>query len=137
MTGPSSTVTTTTIIAAGLTFQPFGVSMETLVLGGACFFAGSCARTGLLLYRQLDGTGAINYGREWAKLLCTIPLAAVASCIIFFGTKILDMQADTACAGILLVMGVKGPDGFQWIADTLSSVFTKVLPGGAGKGNQP
>ena len=130
MAGPTSALAATTGIAAAMAFAPLGVTLETLMLGGLCFFGGSCARTGLTLYRQLDAAGSVSYGREVAKLLCTVPLAAVASCIIFMGAHVAGVNADTACGGVLLVMGVKGPDGFVWLTDRFTDVFTKLMPGG-------
>ena len=55
MPGPATGSTTSVAgIAAVMSFMPFGVSLSTLVLGGACFFGGACARTGLSLYMLPD-----------------------------------------------------------------------------------
>lgn len=115
-------------VAALMTFMPFGVSLEILVLGGCCYFAGSCARTGLALTKRLDGTDPVNLGRSIASLLCTIPLAAVASCIVFLAAHVMGLQADAALGGLLLIMGIRGPEGFQWLVDQLSNVFTRFIP---------
>lgn len=119
-------------IAAVMAFVPFGVPFSTLVLGGACFLGGSCARTGLVLYKKLDGTDPVTlqyFFRCIAALLCTIPLAAVASCVVFLAAHVCKIEADAAFGGLLLIMGVRGPEGFQWLMDTLTNVFTKFAPG--------
>lgn len=133
MTGPATgTVTSAAGFTAIMSFMPFGVSFETLVLGGACFFAGACARTGLGLYKKLDGNDIVNmqiFVRSIAALLCTVPLAAAASCIVFLGAHVLNIQADAAFGGLLLIMGLRGPEGFQWLSDTFANIFTKFTPG--------
>ncbi len=119
-------------IAGVMAFVPFGVPLSTLVLGGTCFLGGSCARTGLVLYKKLDGTDVVPnqfFIRTIAQLFCTIPLAAVASCVVFLAAHVLKVEADAAFGGLLLIMGVRGPEGFQWLMDTLTNVFTKFVPG--------
>ena len=136
MSGPATgAVTTAATVAAAMSFAPFGVSLETLVLGGACFFGGSCARTGLFLYKKLDGTDAMNsalFLRAIAALLCTTPLAAVASCVVFFAAHVANIEADAALGGALLIMGVRGPEAFQACMDAGANVFGKFLPGSKG-----
>ena len=61
-------------------------------------------------------------------LLCTIPLAAVASCVVYLGARYED-RGRCGFRGLLLIMGVQGPGRIQWLMDTLTNVFTKVLPG--------
>lgn len=136
MAGPSTAVTMTTGVAAAMTVAPFGISLETLVLGGACYLAGSCARTGLVLYKQLDGPGSVTLAREIAKLLCTVPLAAAASCMVFFAAHMsgFSESAYAACGGVLMVAGIKGPEGFQWLADRMTSIFSKGAPGASQEG---
>lgn len=127
-------------IAAAATFMPFGVSLTTLILGGLCFFAGSCSRTGIILYKKLDGTDVVTlqfFFRSVAALLCTIPLAAVASCVVFLAAHVLKIEADAAFGGLLLIMGVRGIDGFQWLMDTFANVFTKLAPQKPGPGGTP
>lgn len=133
MTGPA---TGTVVGAAGVTAimasMPFGVSLSTLVLGGTCYFGGACARTGLTLYKKLDGDTDVTLRtlyRSIAALLCTIPLAAVASCIVFLGAHVLNIQADAAFGGLLLITGLRGPEGFQWLTDKFADTFTKLVPG--------
>lgn len=119
-------------IAGVLSCMPFGVSLLTLMLGGLCFFAGCCARIGMSLYRRLEGPGEVSskdFSRAIAMLLCTTPLAAVASCVVFLAARVMNIQADAAFGGLLLVVGVRGPEGFQWLMDNLSAVFTRFLPG--------
>ncbi len=133
MADPTTTTTSTPIaaIAAAITFMPFGISLQTLVLGGACFFAGCCARTGLTLYRKLDGPGDVSlkdFYRSVAMLLCCIPLAAVASGVVFIGAHVAGIEADAAFGGLLLIMGVRGPEGFQWLMDTFTNIFTRSAP---------
>lgn len=134
MTGPATgTVTALTGVAAAMAFMPFGVSLETLMLGGLCFFGGLCCRTGIILSKKLDSPDPIPtqfFVRQIVALLLCIPLAAVASCIVFFGAHVLNIEADAAFGGLLLVMGVKGIEGFQWILDTMANVFTKIIPTG-------
>ncbi len=125
------TAATTTILG----LMPFGVSLLTLVLGGVCFFGGSCARTGLALYRKLDSNDPVPpqaFIRAIAMLLCMVPVAAVSSCIVFFGAHVAKIEADAAFGGLLLIMGIRGPEGLQWLLDTFTNIFTKVLPGGKG-----
>lgn len=137
MPGPATTTTTTMAGAAALlSLAPFGVSLQTLMLGGACFFAGSCARTGLVLIKNLDGNAAVAAGvymRQTAILLCTTPLAAVASAVVFLAAHVLNIQADAAFAGLLLVMGLRGPEGFTALMDMFSNTFERYAP----KGKQP
>lgn len=141
MTGPATGTTTTAAgIAAALTFMPFGVSLLTLMLGGMCFFGGCCCRTGIVLYKKLDGIDPIAmpfFARQIAALLCCIPLAAVASCIVFLAAHVLNIEADAAFGGLLLIMGVRGIEGFTWITDTLANVFMKFAPGGKSGGGTP
>jgi hypothetical protein len=127
-------------IAAVLTFAPFGVSLTTLFLGGGCFFGGCMARTGLTLYKKLDGPSDVSlkdFYKAIAMLLCCVPLAAVASCVVFLAAHVGKIDADAALGGLLLIMGVRGPEGFQWIMDTISSVFTKYAPGNKSNGGGP
>lgn len=119
-------------LAAVLTFMPFGVSLLTLALGGGCFFIGCCARIGSSMYRKLDGPGDVtvkDFYRASAMVLCCVPLSAVASSVVFLGAHVAKIEADAAFGGLLLVMGVRGPEGFQWLMDNLSNLFTRVLPG--------
>jgi hypothetical protein len=103
--------------------------------GGLSFFGGCCARTALAVFKKLNSTDpfTIEYGaRQAAMLGCCTPLAAVASCIVFLGAVVSksDAVADAApLCGFLLVMGLRGPEGFQWIADTFANIFNKFLPG--------
>lgn len=124
---------TSVACAAGLlSCAPFGVSLLTLILGGLCFFGGCCARTGLSLYKRLSGPGDVSakdFHREFAMLLCCVPLAAVASCVVFLAASVAKVQIDAAAGGLLLIMGVRGPEGFTWLMDTLTNIFTKFAPG--------
>lgn len=133
MAGPATgTATALGGMAAMMTFMPFGVSMETLFIGGGCFFAGSCARTGLVLIKKLDSSDPVTlqyFIRSFAVLLLTIPLAAAASCIVFLAASVLNIEADKALGGVLLIAGLRGPEGFQWLMDTVSTVFMKYVPG--------
>lgn len=125
-------VSATAGLASAISFMPFGVSFTTLFLGGAAFFGGACARTGLSLYRKLEGTEPVTFQaflRAIAALLCTIPLAASASCIVFLGAHVANVEADAAFGGLLLIMGLRGPEGFQWLMDTFANIFTKIVPG--------
>lgn len=141
MTGPATgTVTSVAGIAAALTFMPFGVSLLTLMLGGFCFFGGCCCRTGIVLYKKLDGIEPITiqfFARQIAALLCCIPLAAVASCIVFLAAHVLNIEADAAFGGLLLIMGVRGIEGFNWLTDTFTNIFTKFAPGNKTGGGTP
>lgn len=139
MTGPATgTVMGAASAATIMSFMPFGVSFETLVLGGICYFSGACARTGLILYKKLDGTNdTVNVIRPIAALLCTVPIAAVASCIVFLGAHVMGLNADAALGGVLLITGLRGPEGFQWLIDTFTNIFTKVIPSGKSEGNGP
>jgi hypothetical protein len=138
MTTPATgTLTGTAGLAAAMTFMPFGVSLSTLVLGGACFFAGSCARTGLAMYKKLDSNDPVSvqmFLRAMAMLLCTTPLAAVASCVVFLAAHVINVEADAALGGLLLIMGVRGPEGFEWILSTVTNIFTKLAPGNRAEG---
>ena len=141
MAGPATgTVTGATTLTAIMSFMPFGVSFETLVLGGMCFFGGACARTGLSLYKKLDANEDVTlptFLRSIAALLCTIPLAAVASCVVFLAAHVANVEADAAFGGLLLIMGLRGPEGFQWLMDTFTNIFTKFVPGKKQDGGQP
>lgn len=141
MTTPPAPISTPLIgIAAVMSFMPFGVSLVTLVLGGVCFFGGCCARTGLSLYKKLDGPGDVSFRdflRAVAALLCCIPLSAVASCVVFLAAHVLKIEADAAFGGLLLVMGVRGPEGFQWLMDMFTNTFSRVVPGDRPTGGGP
>ena len=133
MTTPgNSAVVAGSTVAALMSFMPFGVSFTTLVLGGICFFGGCCANTGLMLYIKLEGPTNItlkDFFRAIAALMCCIPLSAVASCVVFFGAHVCKIEADAAFGGLLLIMGVRGVKGFQWLMDTFTNVFSKFAPG--------
>ncbi len=132
---PTGSILTTVALTTAMSFMLFGVTLQTLVLGGMCFFSGSCARTGLSLYRKLDSLDPVSlqsFIRAIAMLLCTIPIAAVASCIVFLAARVAKIEADAACGGVLLIMGIRGPEGLQWAQDLFTNIFTKVLPGGKG-----
>lgn len=133
MTPPATnTVSGIAGIAAAISFMPFGVSFLTLMLGGMCFFGGCCCRTGIVLYKKLDGTDPVTlqfFARQIAALLCCIPLAAVASCIVFLAAHVCNIEADAAFGGLLLIMGVRGVEGFNWLCDSLANVFMKFTPG--------
>lgn len=139
MTGPASP-TGAIGIAAMMALMPLGVSFETLMLGGLCFFGGCCCRTGIILYKKLNGIDPVTiqfFMRQIAALLCCIPLAAVASGIVFLGAHVLNVKADAGCGGILLILGVRGPEGFQWLADTAGNIFMKFAPGAKPGGGPP
>lgn len=128
----SGSVTGAAGFTAIMAAMPFGVSFSTLVLGGLCFFGGSCARTGLILYRKLDGNDVVTlqtFFRSIAALLCTIPIAAAASCVVFLAAYVLKIEADAAFGGLLLITGIRGPEGFQWLMDTFTNAFMRFLPG--------
>ena len=96
--------------------MPFGVSFSTLVLGGMCFFGGSCARTGLCFEQKLDGSDPVTlqyFFRSVAMLLCTIPLAAVASCVSSILRARYEDRGRCGFRGLLLIMGVRGPEGLM------------------------
>lgn len=93
-----------------------------------------------MLYKKLDGTDAISsqfFVRQIAALLCCVPLAAVASCLVFLAAHVLNIEADAAFGGLLLVMGVRGPEGFSWLLDTFTNVFMKFAPGNKTGGGTP
>lgn len=141
MIEPSTgTVAGTAGVAAIMTLMPFGISLETLFLGGMCFFGGCCCRTGITLYKKLNGSDPITFeffARQIASVLCCIPLAAVASCIVFLGAHVVNIQADAGCGGLLLIAGTRGIEGFQWLTDSLANIFTKFLPGQKPSGTGP
>ena len=93
-------------LAAFLTLMPFGVSMLTLALGGGCFFIGCSARIGAAMYKKLEGPGDVNtvrdFYRSMAMVLCCIPLAAVASCVVFLAwptsPRLRQMQLLAVCS---------------------------------------
>lgn len=118
--------------ATALAFVPFGVSITTLMLGGGCFWLGCAARTGAKIYKKLDGIEDVTLKdvvRAFATLLCCIPMAAVASCIVFLAAYQIGVKADAACGGALLVGGLRGLEGYQWLVDTSANIFTKLVPG--------
>lgn len=128
-TGTSAVVGVATLTTA-MSMMPLGVSLTTLVIGGACYFGGSAARTGFKLSKALEGsTEPVNAARAFAALLCNIPIAAVASCVTFLAAHVIGLQADAALGGLLLVTGFRGPEGIQWLMDTFTNIFTRVVPG--------
>lgn len=119
-------------LAAAMTFMPFGVSTLTMALGAGGFFIGCCARIGLTMYKKLEGPGDVtlkDFYRSMAMLVCCIPLAAVASCVLYLAAHVAKLEVDGALCGVLLIAGVRGPEGFTWIMDTLANAFTKFIPG--------
>lgn len=119
-------------------FMPLGVSLTTLMLGGGAYFFGAAARTGFIMSKALEGsTAPVNAARSFAALLCTIPMAAVASCVVFLAAKVVGLQADAALGGLLLVTGFRGPEGIQWLINTFTNVFTKVIPGNKSEEPKP
>ncbi len=132
MAVPATTTTMTlTGIAAFAASMPFGVSNLSLFLGGACFFAGCCAKTGVALYAKLNGNDPVSpqfFFRRIAALLCCVPLAAVASGVLFFGAHMASVEADTPLNGLLLILGVRGPEGFQWLMDRSAGIFERFAP---------
>lgn len=117
-------------LTTAMAFMPLGVSLTTLVIGGMCYWGGAAARTGFTLQKALEGsTAPVNAQRAIAALLCSIPIAAVASCVVFLAAHVMGLQADAALGGLLLVTGFRGPEGIQWLMDTFTSVFTKFAPG--------
>lgn len=125
---------------AALAFVPFGVSINTLMLGGGCFWLGCAARTGAKIYKKLDGTEDVtgkDVVRAFAILLCCIPMAAVASCIVFLMAHETGIKADAACGGALLVAGLRGLEGYQWLADASANMLSKIIPGAKPPGGGP
>lgn len=144
MTGPTTgAVTGTAGIAAMLTLVPLGLSPSLLLLGGFAFLGGSGARTGMALIKKLNSTDTFTVeflSRQIAMLMCSIPLAAVASCIVFIAARVskADVDADAAAlCGFLLIMGLRGPEGFQWIVDTSTNILSKFAPGQKPGGGAP
>lgn len=145
MTGPATAgiATTTGAAAMLMTLVPLGLSPTLLFLGGASFFGGCCARTALALFKKLNSPDVFSgefFARQGAMLMCCIPLAAVASCIVFLGAIVskADVEKDAAAlCGFLLITGLRGPEGFQWIADASTSIFTKFAPGQKPGGGGP
>ena len=138
----ASAVVATTGTAAGLlALLPAGLSPSLLIAGGASFFGGCCAWTDLLILKKLNSDDAVTIvfgARQAAMLLCCVPLAAVASCIVFLAASVskADVAADAAIlCGFLLITGLRGPEGFQWIADTFANIFSKFIPGQKPGGN--
>lgn len=132
MTGPASApVVATSFIAAGLASMPFGVSLLTLMLGGACFLLGVAARAGAQLFKKLDGNQDLtrkDIARPILGTLCMIPVAAAASCIIFIAAHVSNVQADAGCGGLLLILGLRGLEGFQWLTGIAANIFMKFAP---------
>lgn len=139
MTTPSGPVSAS-FLAAGLASMPFGVSLLTLMLGGACFLLGVAARAGAQLFKKLDGNQDItrkDIARPILGALCMIPVAAAASCIVFLVAHVSNVQADAGCGGLLLILGLRGLEGFQWLTDTAANIFLKFAPGARPGGGAP
>lgn len=136
MTGPATgTVTTLTGIAAAMSIIPSGIPGILIAFGAIAFFAGCSCRTGITLYAKLNGNDAITlpwFVRQIAMLLCCVPLSLVASAVLFLAALVAgtDVNKDApAVWGLLLLMGIRGPEGFQWITDTAGNIFMRVMPG--------
>ena len=136
MTGPATgTVTTLTGVAALLAMVPSGVPGAFIAFGAMAFFAGCSSRTGISLYRKLDGADAVEiqyFFRQIAMLLCCVPLSLVAASVLFLGALALGMDVikdAPALWGLLLIAGIRGIEGFQWLTKTVANVFTKFVPG--------
>ena len=135
MTTATGTTVTLTGIAAAMAFIPSGIPGVDIAIGAGGFFAGCCCLTGMTLYTKLGGTEdiALQYFiRQIAMLLCCVPLALVASSVVFLAALLTpaDVNKDApAIWGFLLILGVRGPKSFQWLMDTFSGVFTRFIPG--------
>lgn len=136
MTGPATaTATTLTGIATLLALVPSGESAILIAFGALAFFGGCCARTAMILWRKLDGTDAITlpwFARQFAMLGCCVPLAIVASSLLFLGALALgtDVTKDAPPLwGLLLATGLRGPEGFSWLTGILGNIFTRFIPG--------
>lgn len=137
MTGPTTAAVTATTGTAAimLILTPLGGSPALLIVGGMSFFGGCCARSALAVIKKLNGPDdfTVAYGaRQTAMLMFCIPLAVVASCIVFLAAIVskADVQADAAAiCGFLLITGLRGPEGFQWIADMFANIFKMFAPG--------
>jgi len=128
-TGTSAVVGVATLTTA-MSMMPLGVSLTTLFIGGGCYFFGAAARTGFRLSKALEANAdPVNFIRPIVALLCNIPVAAFASSIVFLAAHVIGLQADAALGGLLFVSGFRGPEGIQWLSDTLTNVFTKIIPG--------
>lgn len=125
-------IVTVTGVAAVMAGMPFGVPNLTMFLGGACFFAGCCARTASVMYGKLNGNEPVSmefFARQFAMLLCCVPLSAVASGALFLGAKTAGIDGhDTALNGLLLILGVRGPEGFAWLMDKMGGIFERFAP---------
>lgn len=119
-----------------MSFAPLGVPFETLFIGGCCYFAGACCRTGTILGKALEGGTDPHIGRYLLALAFAIPAAAVASMLIFFAANMLGIHADIGCGGILLLTGIKGTDGIPAIVNMVSGIFGRVF-GGSSSGPKP
>lgn len=125
---------TTGTAALLLLLTPLGLSPWLLLAGGLSFWGGCGARTALVIIKKLNSTDAFGpefFARQLAVLFLCIPLAVVASCIVFLAAVVskADATADAAAlCGFLLIMGLRGPDGFQWIVDTCTNILSKFAP---------
>jgi len=146
MTGPASnTAVTVAGISTLLTFMSHDISPWIFVGGGLAFELGIAARAGAILFKKLDGTQTITTGdvvRPIAACLAMIPVAASASCIVFLAALLSNVGVTVAtiagCFGALLLLGLRGLEGFQWLASTASSIFLKFALGNQkGGGGQP
>lgn len=141
MTAPApGPVVATSFVAATLASMPFGVSLLTLMLGGACFLLGIAARAGAQMFKKLDGTQDVtikDFIRPIAAILCMIPVAAAASCIVFLLAHVSGVKADAGCGGLLLILGLRGLEGFQWLTGIAANIFMKYVPEGKSGGGTP
>lgn len=136
MTGTTTgTVTTLTGLAAILAMVPAGVPGDLIAFGAITFWAGCWARTGSIVFGKLNSPDPVTtpyFIRQFAMLLCCIPLAVVASALLFLAALALgaDVNKDAfPLLGLLLTAGIRGPEGFSWLTGLLSNVFENIVPG--------
>ncbi len=146
MTGPTSnTVTTLAGFSTLLTFMSHDMSPWVFVVGGLAFELGVISRSAAKLVQKIDGTVAISSGdvvRPIAICAVMVPIAASASCIVFLAAALSNVGSDPAaiggCWGALLLLGLRGLEGFEWLASVSNSIFSKFpFPGGKSGGEAP
>lgn len=141
MSGPATgSVAVAGGVATAISFLPMGVSPATFAWGAGAFLLGIAARAGGVLFKKLDGTqavGASDFIRPFAAILVMIPVALAAACIAFLGAALSHVNADGGIDGALLLLGLRGLEGFTWLSNRAADIFLRFAPGQKPAGGGP
>lgn len=133
MSGPATgSIAGAAGLATAISFLPVGVSPATFSWGAGAFLLGIAARAGGILFKKLDGNQAVGFSdfiRPFAAILVMIPVALAAACIAFLTAALSHVNADGGIDGGLLLLGLRGLEGFTWLSNRAADIFFRFAPG--------